>query len=303
MKILVTGASGRLGRVLSRRLISEGHEVLGMDRRPWPDPPRELAMFQVDVRKRPAEEVFRTHRPQAVIHMATVTHFTSKAEERHRINLNGTRAVFDHSARYGVEHVLFVGRHTYYGAAHDSPLYHTEADPPHAVSTFPELVDLVAADLYAGAALWRHTDLTTTVLRFSYILGPTRRGTLASFLHGPLVPQAMGFDPLFQFMHDEDAVQAILKSLEVRLRGVYNVAGPQPVPLSVLIKVTGRRSLTLPSSLLPRFNGRFGLPTLPAGAMNHLKWPVTIDDSAFREATGFEHRFDEDETMESFRWA
>jgi len=303
VKILVTGASGRLGRVLSRRLIKEGHEVLGMDRRPWPDPPRELTMFQMDVRKRPAEEVFRTHRPAAVIHMATVTHFTSKAEERHRINLGGTRAVFDHSAQYGVEHVVFVGRHTYYGASADSPLYHTEADPPHAVATFPELADLVAADLYAGAALWRHLDLTTTVLRFSYMLGPTRRGTLASFLRGPLVPQAMGFDPLFQFMHDEDVVEAILKSLEVRLRGVYNVAGPQPVPLSVLIKVTGRRSLTLPAPLLPRFNGRFGLPRLPAGAMNHLKWPVTIDDSQFRAATGFEHRFDEDETMASFRWA
>ena len=274
-----------------------------MSSAPDHDAPKGLEMHNVDIRKRPAEQVFRHSRPEAVVHMATVTHFTSRQEERNRINLDGTRRIFEYSAKYGVRDVVFVGRHTYYGASHDSPLYHTEADPPHAVATFPELVDLVAADLYAGAALWRHTELTTTVLRFSYMLGPTRRGTLASFLKGPLVPQAMGFDPLFQFMHDEDVVEAILKSLENRLRGVYNVAGPQPVPLSVLIKVTGRRPFVLPSSLLPRFNGRLGLPRLPAGAMNHLKWPVTIDDSAFREATGFEHRFDEDETMASFRWA
>ena len=170
MKVLVTGVAGRLGRVLARRLLAEGHTVLGIDRRPWPDPPRGLEMFPVDIRKRPAEDVFRKHHPEAVVHMATVTHFQRSGEERYRINLNGTRAVFDHAAKYGVGHVLFVGRHTYYGAAADAPLYHTEADPPLAVATFPDLADLVAADLYAGAALWRHPEMCTTVLRFVYTL-------------------------------------------------------------------------------------------------------------------------------------
>ncbi len=303
MKVLVTGVSGRLGRVLARRLLAEGHTVLGVDRRPWPDLPRGLEMFAVDIRKRPAEEVFRTRKPDAVVHMATVTHFTSSSEERYRINLGGTRAVFDHGHKYGVQHVVFVGRHTYYGAAADSPLYHHEADPPHAITTFPELADLVAADLYAGAALWNYEDMTTTVLRFAYTLGPSRRGTLASFLRGPRVPQILGFDPLFQFMHDEDVVDAICLTLEKKLRGVYNVAGPQPVPLSLLIEVTGRKAVTLPEPILRHMMGRFGLPKLPPDAVAHLKWPVVVDDAPFRAATGFEPRFDEDQTMESFRWA
>ena len=303
MKVLVTGVSGRLGRVLARRLLAEGHTVLGVDRRPWPDPPRGLDMFSADIRKRPAEEIFRTRKPDAVVHMATVTHFTSSSEERYRINLGGTRAVFDHSHKYGVQHVVFVGRHTYYGAAADSPLYHHEADPPHAITTFPELADLVAADLYAGAALWNYEDMTTTVLRFAYTLGPSRRGTLASFLRGPLVPQILGFDPLFQFMHDEDVVDAICLTLAKKLRGVYNVAGPQPVPLGLLISVTGRKHLTLPEPILHHAMGRFGLPKIPPDAVAHLKWPIVVDDKAFRDATGFVHRFDEDQTMESFRWA
>lgn len=303
MKVLVTGVAGRLGRVLARRLLAEGHTVLGIDRRPWPDPPRGLLMFAVDIRKRPAEDVFRKHHPDAVVHMATVTHFQRSGEERYRINLNGTRAVFDHAAKYGVGHVLFVGRHTYYGAAADSPLYHTEADPPMAVATFPDLADLVAADLYAGAALWQHPEICTTVLRFVYTLGPSRRGTLATFLRGPAVPGVLGFDPLFQFMHDEDVVDAIHVTLQQRLRGVYNVTGPQPVPLSLLIRTTGRTQVSLPQAVLVRALGRFGLPRLPAGAVNHLKFPVVVDGSYFRKTTGFEHRFDEDQTAESFRWA
>ena len=47
--------------------------------------------------------------------------------------------------------------------------------------------------------------------------------------------------------------------------------------------------------------GRFGLPQLPAGAVAHLKYPVVIDDSSFRAATGFTHQKDEDTTIGDFR--
>ncbi|MCO4771939.1 MAG: SDR family oxidoreductase [Deltaproteobacteria bacterium] len=303
MKILVTGVSGRIGRIVARRLIFEGHELLGIDRRPWPDAPKGLKMFNADIRKRPAENVFRTEKPDAVIHMATVTHFTSRRAERNRINLGGTRRIFEFSAKYGVKQVVFVGRHTYYGAAADSPLFHTEQEPPMAVSTFPELADLVAADLFAGSALWRYPDMNTCVLRSVYTLGPSRHGTLASFLRGPVVPAIPGFDPLFHFIHEEDAAKAICTALEKRLNGVYNVAGPQPVPLSTLIEVTGRRRWPIPEPFLPRALGRFGLPRLPSGAMAHMKFPVVIDGAQFREATDFEHDYDEVQTMEAFRWA
>ena len=99
-----------------------------------------------------------------------------------------------------------------------------------AVHTFQELSDLVAADLYAGSALWRYPDIDTAVLRLCYTLGPLRQGTLAAFLKGPRVPTVLGFDPLFQFIHELDAAAAIVLALEKGLRGVYNVCGPPPVP-------------------------------------------------------------------------
>ncbi|MFU8803673.1 MAG: SDR family oxidoreductase [Bradymonadaceae bacterium] len=303
MKVLITGISSKLGRILARRLVESGQEVLGIDRRPWPDAPRGVEMFNTDIRKRPAEDVFRTRRPDAVVHMATVTHFSASADERHRINLGGTRAIFDHCHTYGVKQAIFVGRHTFYGAAPDSPLYHTEAEPPMAVNTFPELADLVAADLFAASALWRYPEIDTAVMRLCYVLGPSQQGTLASYLKGPRVPTVLGFDPLFQFIHEQDAIEAICLGLEARLRGVFNVVGPQPVPLALLIRETGRRHLPLPQPVLARLLGRFDLPNLPAGAINHIKYSIVVDGSAFAEVTGFTHRFDEIQTMEAFRWA
>jgi UDP-glucose 4-epimerase len=303
MRVLIPGISGAIARMVARRLVDEGHEVIGIDRRPWPNPPQRVEMHQVDIRKRAAEDVFRKSRPEVVVHMATVTHLTERSEERYRINLGGTRAVFDHCRTYGVKHAIFVGRHTYYGAAPDSPLYHSEDEPPMALQSFPELADLVAADLYAATALWRFPELTTTVLRLCYTLGPAGGGTLATFLRGPRVPYVLGFDPLFQFMHERDVVSAICLAVQKRIRGVYNVSGPQPVPLTVVVRETGRTPMPLPQFVFAAALGRFGLPRLPRGALDHIKYPIVIDGAAFRAATGFSHEYDEVRTLHDYREA
>jgi UDP-glucose 4-epimerase len=303
MRVLIPGISGVLGHMVAHRLLAEGHEVIGIDKRPWPDAPPGVEMHHVDIRKRAAEDVFRKRRPNAVIHMATVTHLVARTEERYRINLGGTRAVFEHAVTYGVEHAIFVGRHTYYGAGPDSPLYHHEDDPPMAVTTFPELADLVAADLYACTSLWRFPDLITSVLRFCYTLGPTGHGTLATFLRGPRVPTILGFDPLYQFMHERDVATAIVLALKARIRGVYNVAGPQPVPLSLLVRDAGRTQIPLPEVLFANLLGRFGFPRLPKGALAHIKYPVVIDSEPFRKATGFAHEISEIRAIQEYRSA
>ena len=134
MRVMVTGVSSPIARLVASELLARGHEIMGLDRRPWEGAPAGVEMHAVDIRKRAAEDLFRKWRPHAVVHMATVTHLVAATEERYRINLGGTRAVFEHAGAYGVEHVVFVGRHTYYGAGADHALYHHEDDPPMAVN-------------------------------------------------------------------------------------------------------------------------------------------------------------------------
>jgi UDP-glucose 4-epimerase len=256
VKILIPGAAGAMARKVAIRLKESGHEVIGLDRRPWFNAPIEF--HEVDIRKRAAEDAFRKARPQAMLHMATVTSLVVPGEERYQINLGGTRAAFEYAREYGVQHCVFVGRHTFYGAGPDSPLFHKEDEPPLELNRFPELADLVAADLYAAAALWRAPELATTVLRFCF-------------------------------------------TLDRRPRGVFNVAGPQPLPLSRVVREAGRAPFPLPEFVLSGILGRFGLPKLPAGAISHLKYPVVVDASAFRQQTGFGHEHDEIETIRAYR--
>jgi len=75
------------------------------------------------------------------------------------------------------------------------------------------------------------------------------------------------------------------------------------LPLSRVISGAGRTPVPLPEIVIRGLLGRFGFPKLPPGAVSHVKYPVVVDASAFREQTGFRHRYDELETLHAFRQA
>ena len=117
------------------------------------------------------------------------------------------------------------------------------------------------------------------------------------------MPTVLGFDPLFQFMHDDDVVHALALTVTKRPRGVFNVCGPQPLPLSRVIVAAGRTPVPVPEFVLDALMGRFGFPRLPKGALAHIKYPVVVDGKAFVDATGFAPAFDELEAVAAFRQA
>ena len=181
MKVLLPGISGLLARIVARKLHARGHEVVGIDSRPWPDVPDGIAIHTVDIRKRAAEDVFRTTRPDAVIHMATVTHLLKKSsEEQYRINLGGTRAVWDHCHAYGVKQAIFVGRHTYYGAAPDSPL-----------NASPGVSDAIEDVSFQGMAVrqTRVIEIIRGIVRHAQFFHHPPGGQIVRNRHGNEFPQ------------------------------------------------------------------------------------------------------------------
>ncbi|NLI69524.1 MAG: NAD-dependent epimerase/dehydratase family protein [Firmicutes bacterium] len=302
MKALIVGISTAVGRRLAEKMLNQGYDVLGLDVRSWPDVPEGIEITRADIRRRSAEEVFRTGRPDTVIYIASAARSSQDYDRRYRVNLESTRAVFEYSNNYNAKQVVFVSNHMVYGAAPDTSMYCSEDDPPFGGLTFPRLNDLFMADLYASQALWRYPDLDIILLRMVYTLGPSRRGVLSRFLKGPGVPTVLGFDPLFQFMHEDDHTRAIMTAMEAELHGVYNIAGPQPLPLSALIDRAGKIAIPIPQRWYPSFLERFGYSRIFANSINHIKYSVIIDDKKFRQATGFMHQHDENQTLKAFRY-
>ena len=82
-----------------------------------------------------------------------------------------------------------------------------------------------------------------SILRYSNVLGPDITTSLTQALELPVVPCIAGFDPGFQFVHEDDVVRSLRFVLDQRLRGIYNVAGDGLLPWSEIVALTRQAAL------------------------------------------------------------
>ena len=67
-----------------------------------------------------------------------------------------------------------------------------------------------------------------------------------------MVPKLLGYDPLMQFVHREDCLDAFERATLEAHPGVFNIVGRGVLPLSTLLRLAGKRILALPAPLLYR---------------------------------------------------
>jgi UDP-glucose 4-epimerase len=302
-KVLITGISGGQGRLLTRRL-KPRWDVCGVDRSAWRGAPRGVRVHKVDLRKRKFEDVLRTERPNAVVHMGFIRHFREGQQARHDVNVRGTKALLDHCVKYGVEQLVVMSSSYVYGASEENPYFMDEDSPLSASRTYPEIRDLVEVDTLASTFLWKHPEIRTCVLRPVNVLGPSVNSMVKSYLSQGNVPTLMGFNPMMQFIHEEDVADAIALAVECGLQGVFNVVGPGEVPVITAIEETGGKPFSVPEPLV-RFGFdrlfRWGVGSYPAGILDFLKYPVSLSGERFAEASKFQPQYGLSEIFESVR--
>jgi UDP-glucose 4-epimerase len=305
-KVLITGITGGQGRLVSAKLLRRPrrYRVVGIDREPWKHHPEGLSFHAVDVRKKRAEDVIRTENPDVIVHLAFIRHFGTHPALRHEVNVNGTRRLLEFSVSHGVKQFIVFSSSYVYGALPENPSYMDESYPLSASRTYPEVRDLTEVDMLATAFLWQYPKMAITILRPVNVLGPHVHSAIGRYLRRPYVPTVLGFNPMLQFIHEEDVADAIILAIDRQTRGIYNVVGPGAVPLSVAISETGGTAVPLPELVVrPAISVLFrsGLYPFPPGAIDFVKYPCTLDGSRFQADTGFKPRFSLEEIFASVR--
>ena len=287
-KVLIVGIASGYGRLLARRMLRT-HAVVGVDRAPGSTRLPEVPFYAVDTRTRAFEDVFRKERPDSVVHLGFVRDFRMDERTRYDVNVRGTRKLLDLCAAHAVRKVTVLSTSYVYGALPENPSFMDEEHPLSGSRNYPEIRDLVELDVLASAFMWRYGDVRACVLRPVPALGTFVESAVGRYLRTKVVMLPMGFDPMLQFIHEEDLTEALALSIEHGLRGVFNVTGPGEVPASVAIRESGGRVLPVPDFLLRQISRR--VFRLPPGAVDFMKFSCTIDGSRFRSETGFEPLF------------
>ena len=301
--ILVTGMCGRLGQLVVREL-HRTHRVIGVDRRPFDRLPADVAHHEVDLRKKKVRDIFRSEKVDAVIHLGVMHDPRKSSADHHSWNVAGFAKLLGYVAEFGVKKLVMLSSSNVYGPQPDNPQYLTEDAPLLGGANFSDIRDLIELDHLAQGFLWKHPNVSTVILRPVHIVG-TVRNAASNFLRLGVVPTLLGFDPLIQLIHESDVVRAIVHAVESEVRGIFNIAGPEPIPLSRIIERLGKPTLPVPTGLAKSALKRLWnmrLTSFPAPELDHIRYICMVDDARARHDLGFTPAQDLASTIEAVNW-
>jgi UDP-glucose 4-epimerase len=304
--VLITGICGRLGKHLARVLHRE-RRVVGVDRRPFLDKPKDVEHAQVDVRRKKLKDVFRAGDIEAVVHLGVMHDPRASAADHHSWNVAGFTKLLEYVGQFQIPKLVVLSSANVYGPQASNPQFLTEESPLLGGQNFSDIRDLVEVDMLAQSFFWKLPETETVILRPVHILGAVHNAP-SNFLRLNPVMTVMGFDPMAQVIQQADVVHALELALRPGIRGIFNVAGPEPVPLSRLVKILERQRLSVPYSLARMVLRRLWslrLTTFPAPELDHIRYVCMVDDRRARQVLGFAPRMSLEETVRSVdegRW-
>ncbi len=301
-KVLVTGIGGRLGLALARQL-HRHWDVIGVDRRPVKDLPPDIEFHQIDIRRRKAEDIFRRHRIEALIHLNIMHNPRQSTAEHHDFNIVGTQKLLEFCHQHGVRKVVLLSSANVYGPAPGNNQFLTEEAPLMAGQNMGFMRDLIGMDMYASSYFWRYPQIETVILRPVHIVGAVHNAP-SNFLRLKTVPTLLGYDPMIQLLHIDDLIQALELSLKPGVRGIYNIAGGGELPLSELLAALGRTRLPVPEPVARALFGamwRMRISSFPIEEMEYIKYICMVDDRRARQNLGYRPKMSLRNTIDAIR--
>jgi len=293
-KVVITGISGRLGRIVARRLHHDlGWQIVGLDRRAMHGKPKDIEHHQVDLRSKKARDVFRAGDVDALVHLGVMHDPRARPAELYSWNITGTTKLLEYCQAYRVPKVVLLSSANVYGPRPDNPQFLTEDAPLLAAQRFPQMRDLVEIDHLVSTFLWRARDVETVILRPVHIVGPVHNAP-SNYLRIEHPPVLLGFDPMVQLVHVDDVAEAIVLALQPGRRGIYNVVGPGEVPLSAVLGELGRRPRRIPHPVAkPILSAAFrlGISSFPVNELDFIQYVCMVDGRRAAAELGFKPRF------------
>jgi nucleoside-diphosphate-sugar epimerase len=245
MKILVTGASGFVGRAVCSELDRREHEVVALVRRPGSEPAGTRAQIGDLTDAASLQEAVPSQNPDAVVHLAAEIASQRDARRIREVNIEGTRRLLEACAAEGSPRFVLAST-VVTGEAHGELL---EPDKPLPVET------PYGESKQEAERLVRESGLDAVIVRPSHVYGAGGWYTeeLVKRLRQPgrLAVVGQG-DNLWDVVRVEDVASAIADAVESAPAGaVYHVADDEPITFYDFVALTARELGVGPPRRIP----------------------------------------------------
>ncbi len=295
MKILITGAAGQIGTDMLPLLLDRGDEVVVFDLAPRPATcPDGVVWLRGDITyPEEVNTVVEQTRPERIFHLAAILSATGESipHRAWRVNMDGTRNVFEAARLFAVTQVFFTSTIAAFGPGLAQPV---GDDVPLRPTTMYGLTKV------AGERLGEYYENTFGIdfrgVRFPGLInagipgGGTSDYALFMYVNGMRDGRYEAFctpETKIPFMYMPDAIRAMLElsdaPKENLKRSVYNIAAISPSAQEIADAVKAR---------LPDVVITFAPDPRRQAILD--SWPQALDDSNARAEWNWAHEFDLD---------
>jgi UDP-glucose 4-epimerase len=307
--VAVTGACTYLGGELIRRLEEDPRygRVLALDVRPPAIVGGKVEFVKLDLTQPTVDGELATllasARVDTFVHGAFLSHPTHAAEWAHELEDVGTMHVLNACAGVQPRRLVMISTTLVYGAHPKNPNFLTEDSElrGHRDSRFVN--DKVRAERQVQRFAKEHPEVQTAILRFAPILGPTASNMFTRFFRRPVAPVMMGHDPLMQFVHEQDAANALQRAVESDAVGAFNIIGKGVLPYTTVLALLGRVPVPMPQIVARQVSKLLWATQLvgsPPSFLDFLLYLCVADGTKARRELGFAPRLSIKRTILDF---
>ena len=238
-----------------------------------------------------------------VVHAAFLSHPTHATEWAHELEDIGTMHVLNACAAARPRRFVMVSSTMIYGASPSNPNFLDESHELRGHVDSRYINDRVRAERQARRFGEENPDIAVCVLRFAPILGPRIDNLFTRFFARPVAPVMMGYDPLLQFVHENDAARALVRAVAHDARGPFNIVGKGVLPYTTVLALMGRVPLPMPHFVaqpLARLLWVTQIFDSPPSFLDFLRYLCVADGERARRELGFAPRYSIQHTVRDF---
>ncbi|MEO7744792.1 MAG: NAD-dependent epimerase/dehydratase family protein, partial [Actinomycetota bacterium] len=249
--VLVTGVSRYLGGRFADLLLSQPgvDRVIGVDVVPPPHSIGGAEFVRADIRNPVVAKVIAQAEVDTVAHLNVIATPMSAGGRvaMKEINVIGTMQLLAACQKAPtVRRLVVKSSAAVYGSSPRDPAMFTEDTGAKSLPRSGFGKDSVEVEGYVRGFARRRPDVALSVLRFANIIGPRIATPMTDYFSMPVVPTVLGFDARLQFVHEDDALRAMLEATVGHGVGTVNVAGDGVLTVSQAARIAGRPVLPVP---------------------------------------------------------
>jgi UDP-glucose 4-epimerase len=297
--VLITGVGSHVGASLARRLERdpEFEYVAGLDTRKPAASLERTELIEADIRSPVISRLIPQAEVDTVVHNQIVRRPGPGMSPRamHDINVIGSLQLLAACEKSdSIRTIVIRGSAGIYGAEPNAPQFFDE----RMTRLFPLRTrfqrDVAEIENYFETYSRRRSHVVCTMLRYQPSIGPSRDTQITRYLALPVVPTYLGFDPRLQFVHEEDALDALVAAVRNPVRGAVNVAGEGTIGLTRLVRLAGKPTLPLAGPLfgpVVAAGTRAGMIDFSDDFRRLLRYGRGVETTRLREEVGCRPRY------------